>query len=115
MQATDVIARSKARSVMGRTKSPASQSPRAAKGVAAKPVEREIRAYIAIRDSLLEEVEKRITPGALERVARANEIVENFLQPARVPYEAQHLAEPDASVEQERCERVKARVAQLRV
>lgn len=114
MQATDVIARSKARSVMGRTKSPASQSPRAAKGVAAKPVEREIRAYIAIRDSLLEEVEKRITP-ALERVARANEIVENFLQPARAPYEAQHLAEPDASVERERCERVKARVAQLRV
>ena len=74
----------------------------------------EINAYIAIRDRLLEKAEESRTESNIDRVAGANEFVENCLRPARSPYQAQHLPEADAARERQRCEAVRHRLARLR-
>ena len=74
----------------------------------------EINAYIGIRDRLLEKAEASRTECDFDRVAGANEFVENCLRPARSPYEAQHLPESDAARERQRCEAVRLRLARLR-
>jgi hypothetical protein len=73
----------------------------------------EIRAYITIRDSLLEEAEKLKSIEALRRVSIANDFVETCLSPPRPPYEAQFLLEADAVRERERCQVVKIRIAEI--
>jgi len=74
----------------------------------------EINAYIAVRDGLLDETEAAATSAKLERLSAANEFVVNCLKPARSPYEAQCLAEMDATRERKRCEAVQARIAKWR-
>ena len=74
----------------------------------------EINAYVAIRDIALAEAEKEPNSVNLERARIANDFVENCLKPARSPYEAQHLPEPDAARERERCQAVKVRLSLLR-
>jgi hypothetical protein len=74
----------------------------------------EIRASIAIRDSLLSEAEEAMTNAALKRASIANEFVETCLKPARTRYEAQHLSEADAIIERKRCAVVRRRIASLR-
>lgn len=74
----------------------------------------EIKAYIAVRDGLLEETKELLTPAKLDRLALANEFVESCLRPARRPYQAQCLQETDAARERKRCEAVKIRIDQLR-
>ena len=73
----------------------------------------EIRAYITIRDSLLEEAEKVKSIEALRRLSIANDFVETCLSPPRPPYEAQFLPEADAVRERERCRAVKIRIAEI--
>ena len=73
----------------------------------------EINSYIAIRDGLLAQAEKVPTSEALRRAGLANELVGNYLQAARSPYEGQALPEADARRERERCAVVKARLAAL--
>jgi hypothetical protein len=74
----------------------------------------EINAYIAIRDELLAEAEELKTHKKLDCVCIANDFVETCLKPARPPYEAQCLPEPDAVRERKRCEAVRIRIAELR-
>jgi hypothetical protein len=74
----------------------------------------EINAYIAIRDQLLAEAEKHQSTAKLASTALANDFVEGCLKPARSPYETQCLPESDAVRERQRCETVRARIAQLR-
>lgn len=74
----------------------------------------EINAYIAIRDQLLAEAEKLHSTAKIASTALANDFVEGCLKPARSPYGAQCLPEEDAIRERERCESVRARIAQLR-
>ena len=74
----------------------------------------EISAYIALRDRLLEKAEGSRTESNLDRVASANEFVENCLRPARAPYAAQHLPPAEAACERQRCEAVRLRLAHLR-
>ena len=74
----------------------------------------EIGAYIAIRDQLLAEAEKRHTSAKLASTALANDFVEGCLKPARSPYEAECLPEMDAVRERQRCEAVRQRIAELR-
>jgi hypothetical protein len=97
--------------------------PRKQRGKPSKSVDRkigskqaieEIKASIAIRDSLLSEAEEVTTNATLQRALIANEFVERCLKPARPPYEAQYLPEADAVPERKRCEAVKRRIAQLR-
>jgi hypothetical protein len=73
-----------------------------------------INSYIAIRDRLVDEVEKIATPEKLNRLAIANDLVVACLKPARHPYEAQSLPENEAVRERSRCETVRARLANLR-
>jgi hypothetical protein len=73
----------------------------------------EINAYIAIRDQLLAEAEKRHSTEKIASTALANDFVEGCLKPARAPYEGQCLPESDAIRERKRCETVRARIAQL--
>lgn len=75
---------------------------------------REIDSYIAIRDSLLTEAKKTPTAANLNRLTIANDFVETCVKPARSPYEAQHLAEADATRERTRCAAVKELIAKLR-
>lgn len=82
--------------------------------IGSKQAIEEIRASIAIRDSLLSEAEEITTNATLQRALIANEFVETCLKPARPPYAAQHLPEADAVPERKRCEAVKRRIAQLR-
>ena len=72
-----------------------------------------INAYIAIRDRLVDEVEKIATPEKLNRLAIANDLVLACLKPARHPYEAQSLPEPDAARERSRCDAVRSKVSKL--
>jgi len=74
----------------------------------------EINAYGVIRDIALAEAEKEPTPLNLERARIANDFVQNCLRPARTPYEAQNLPEPEATRERRRCEDAKMRIALLR-
>jgi hypothetical protein len=74
----------------------------------------EIKAYIAVRDGLLEEAEQDLTETALERVILANQFLANCLKPARLPYQAQGLPEVDAARELKRCQAVDARIATMR-
>ena len=74
----------------------------------------EINAYIAIRDQLLDEAEKLHTTAKIASTALANDFVEGCLKPARSPYDAQCLPEPDAARERERCEAVRERLTRLR-
>ena len=75
----------------------------------------EINAYIAIRDELFAEAEQLRTPAKLASATVANDVVQGYLRPARSPYEAQSLPEPDAARERKRCEFVRGRIAQLRM
>ena len=59
----------------------------------------EIHAFIAARDMALVEAERQTSDMTLNRAFLANELVENCLQPARSPYQAQCLPEADASRE----------------
>jgi hypothetical protein len=74
----------------------------------------EINAYIAIRDELFVEAKRLRTRAKLDSVTIANDFVQSSLKPARVPYEAQCLPEPDAARERKRCEAVRNQVAELR-
>ena len=74
----------------------------------------EIQAYIAARDMALAEAERLTSDMTLNRAFLANELVENCLQPARSPYQAQCLPEGDAARERKRCEAAKTRIAHLR-
>jgi hypothetical protein len=74
----------------------------------------EINAYIAIRDQLLDEAEKLHTTAKIASTALANDFVEGCLKSPRPPYEAQCLPEKDAIRERKRCQRVRARIAELR-
>ena len=74
----------------------------------------EIRAYVTIRDLAVAEAEKEPSMLNLERACIANEFVEKYLQPARHPYEAQHLEEPEAAREREHCQDVRIRLSLLR-
>src|SRR6266550_2195430 len=92
----------------------ARKSPKAANHkTESKQAVEEIHAYIAIRDGLLAEAEKKPTCELLRRLATANDFVEHWLKPARTPYEAQFLPEIDATRERLRCETVKTRIVQL--
>jgi hypothetical protein len=73
----------------------------------------EIGAYIAIRDGLLAEAERKANAALLDRVKIANELVENCLKPARSPYQMQFLSEPEAKRERARCSAAKTRIAAL--
>lgn len=73
----------------------------------------EINAYIAIRDDLLAEAEQVRTRAKIDSLSVANDFVVTCLKPARPPYEAQCLSAADAARERERCESVKARIAEL--
>jgi len=77
------------------------------------PVVAEINGYIAVRDQLLAAAEEQPTTEALCRVTLANELVQDCLQAARHPYEAQVLSEPDATRERSRCQAVISRIAKL--
>jgi hypothetical protein len=74
----------------------------------------EINALISVRDNLLSDAEKTKTTDELDRVAMANEVVQDCLKPARSPYEAQCLPESDAVRERKRCQAVRDRIAELR-
>lgn len=74
----------------------------------------EINAYIAIRDELLAEAEELRTRAKLDSAAVANDFVQNCLNPARGPYGAQCLPEPDAARQRKRCDAVRDRITQLR-
>ena len=74
----------------------------------------EIHAFIATRDLALAEAERHLSSNALNRAFLANELVQNFLAPARSPYEAQSLAESEAAAERKRCDLVARRLTQLR-
>ena len=74
----------------------------------------EINAYVVIRDIAIAEAEKEPTSLNLERARIANDFVENCLKPARPPYQAQHLPEPDAVRERRNCQAVKVRLSSLR-
>jgi hypothetical protein len=74
----------------------------------------EINAYIVIRDQLLAEAEELHSSAKLASTALANDFVEGCLKPARTPYEAQCLPEPDAIRERKRCEAVRERIVKLR-
>ena len=89
-------------------------APAPAPAAASDHASAEIHAYIALRDRLLEQAESSRTESSLDRVAGANDFVENCLRPARSPYEAQHLPEADAARERKRCEAVRVRLARLR-
>ncbi|MBV9008777.1 MAG: hypothetical protein JO354_06370 [Verrucomicrobia bacterium] len=78
------------------------------------PAEEEIHCYIALRDLLLDSVNKDPTAENLSRLAVANDSVTTCLQPLRSPYQAQYLSEPEAARERERCVGVAIRIAQLR-
>jgi hypothetical protein len=78
------------------------------------PAEEEIHCYIALRDLLLESVDKNPTAENVARLATANDAVTTCLQPLRSPYQAQYLSEPEAARERERCVGVAIRIAQLR-
>ena len=72
-----------------------------------------VNAYIAIRDRLIEEVEKIATPEKLNRLAIANDLVLACLKPARPPYDAQFLPEADAARERSRCDSIRGRISSL--
>jgi hypothetical protein len=74
----------------------------------------EIKAFVAIRDNLLAEAERSKAKAKLDTVSVANEFVETCLKPARPPYQAQCLPESDAVRERERCQAIRARIAELR-
>ena len=74
----------------------------------------EIHAYIASRDLALADAERNVTSTTLNRAFLANELVQNFLKPARGPYASQCLAESEATTERQRCEAAASRIAQLR-
>jgi hypothetical protein len=74
----------------------------------------EIHSYLAARDLLLREAEANTTESHLRRAWAANELAENWLRPARSPYQAQSLPEAEAARERLRCNAVKVRLAQLR-
>jgi hypothetical protein len=73
----------------------------------------EIKAYIAIRDSLLVEAEQVMTRAKIDSATVANNFVITCLKPAQPPYEAQCLPKADAAREGKRCQEVKARLAEL--
>lgn len=74
----------------------------------------EIYAFIAARDLAVSEAERHVTAATLNRAFLANELVQNCLQPARSPYEGQHLVESEADRERKRCEAVTRRLSHLR-
>ncbi len=74
----------------------------------------EIHSYLAARDLLLREAEAKPTEQNLRRALAANEIAENYLRPARSPYQTQSLSETEAVEERRRCQAVKQRLAELR-
>jgi hypothetical protein len=74
----------------------------------------EIHAYLAARNLLLRAAEECATEANLRRAAAANEMAENCLQPARLPYRAQALPETEAVRQRQLCEAVKVRLVELR-
>jgi hypothetical protein len=90
------------------------QEPRPARlGKSSQHAIEEINGYIAIRDDLLAQAEEVTTPGALQRAAIANDLVESCLRPVRRPYEAQFLPELDAARERKRCTAARVRITEL--
>ncbi|MEO8439184.1 MAG: hypothetical protein ABI540_03070 [Spartobacteria bacterium] len=75
----------------------------------------EIRSYLAARDLLLREAEDAPTAENLRSALAANEVAENYLRPARAPYQAQSLPEAEARFERQHCRVVKVRLAELRL
>ncbi len=69
---------------------------------------------VTIRDLAVAEAENEPNMLNLERACIANEFVEKYLQPARHPYEAQHLGEPEAAREREHCQDIRIRLSLLR-
>ncbi len=87
----------------------------AARSYAASPAATaEIFAYIAARDLALAEAEREVSDLTLNRAFLANQLVDNCLQPARSPYQAQALPDADAMRERQRCENAKQRISHLR-
>jgi hypothetical protein len=74
----------------------------------------EIHAYIAARDIALADAERNVTRTTLNRAFLANELVQNFLKPARSAYSSQSLPEGEAATERKRCDAAQRRIAQLR-
>ena len=83
-------------------------------GSNSSPAITEIHAYLAARNLVLREAEENTTELNLRRATSANEFAENCLRPARSPYEAQALPEPEAARERAHCQAVKLRLAELR-
>ena len=74
----------------------------------------EIYSYLAARDLLLREAEADPNDSTLSEAKSANELAQSCLRPTRSPYQAQSLPEAEAARERQRCQEVKARLAQLR-
>lgn len=90
---------------------PRHAAPVAAPSAAARE---EIYAFIAARDLALASAERDPSNLTLSRAFLANQVVDDCLKPARSPYQAQALPEPEAIRERQRCERAKTRIAELR-
>jgi hypothetical protein len=73
----------------------------------------EIHSFLAARDLLFREAEANPTEPNLRRAGAANEFAESCLRPARSPYHAQALPEPEAAHERLRCKAATLRLAQL--
>ena len=74
----------------------------------------EIHAYIAARDTVVAEAERKPTAVTLNRAFLANELVGSCLKQSRAPYHAQSLPEAEAARQRQRCETLAKRIVQLR-
>ena len=74
----------------------------------------EIHSFLAARDLLLRQAEANPTGSNLRRACAANEFADSCLRPARSPYQAQALPEPEAARERLRCNAARVRLVHLR-
>ncbi len=74
----------------------------------------EINAYIAVRDSLMEEAKREMTEAAVQRLILANRFVANCLQSTGELYLSQCLPETEAVRERERCQAIDTQIGRLR-
>lgn len=90
-------------------------SPRLKNCVPTEPcVSAEIHACLAARDLLVRDAEAAPTESNVRRALAANEFAENWLRPARSPYEAQSLSPGESVHERRRCQAIKVRLTELR-
>ncbi len=73
----------------------------------------EIGAYVAARDTLVQEAVQNPTEATIKRARLANDFVANCLKPARAPYQAQFLPEADSTRELQRCRDLATRIGAL--